>query len=220
MLARELRTEPPKADAVVGQACSHAVHHPTLSVVFHSKARDSLPQQLAGLRPNDRPRDLATLARLLGLPPAPKGRLRRVAPEAKFRRLQPLLRPYEALGLQVLPLRLRLPELGQAGLTPLLGEGDAGYVRRMLEEAARLGPVTLIDRPPANPLGRKALSITYLPSAWAPAIAPRSAAICSCRFWTSAACAWHWSLVIFRALRCISTVSRSCPRRLSEAACR
>ena len=48
--------------------------------------------------------------------------------------------PYRDLGLEVLPLRLHLGEIGQPGLEAALGaESGSRYVQRMLEDAQRQG---------------------------------------------------------------------------------
>jgi hypothetical protein len=62
-----------------------------------------------------------------------------VIPEWLIPEYEEALRPYVALGLRVLPLKLRLRDLSLTALEALLGGGDAQYLQRMLEVAQEEG---------------------------------------------------------------------------------
>ena len=112
---------------------------PTAFVFFHIEEQDRLPQLLDGLKKNPKQADLDLLMNRLGVHGKGIERIRLAVPRTLLPDLMPRLLPYQDLGLQVMPLRVQLSQLGQPGLQGALGDSDARYVQRMLEEAQDQG---------------------------------------------------------------------------------
>ena len=113
---------------------------PTAFAFFHIEEQDRLPQLLDGLKKNPKRADLEMLKARLGIGGLGIERIRLAVPITLLPELEPRLRYYEDLGLQVIPLKVHLSELGQPGLEGALGAGsDARYVQRMLDEAQDQG---------------------------------------------------------------------------------
>lgn len=123
------------------------LHHPTAVISFQEIADNAaLPDLLFGLRPNPSDRDRQLLSEHLGLCPAPIERMRLVVPEWLLPEYADQVRPYLDLGLELVPLRLCLPQLALSGLEPFLCAGrDTSYVQFMLEEAQRLGEALTVE---------------------------------------------------------------------------
>ena len=124
------RAEPPLTSAEI---------LPTSYAFFHIEEQDRLPQLLDGLKKNPKQADLQILKQRLGIAGLGLDQLRLAVPVTLLKDLGPRLRYYEDLGLQTMPLKVRLSDLGQPGLEGALGSSDVRYVQRMLEEAQDQG---------------------------------------------------------------------------------
>ncbi len=112
----------------------------TAFVIIHLEENDRLPQLLGALKPNPVAADLDILKIHLGVGGLGIPGQRLAIPEVLVtEELLSRLRPYEDLGLEVVPLKLRLGEIGQPGLDAALQADRTRVVQRMLEEAQDQG---------------------------------------------------------------------------------
>jgi hypothetical protein len=119
---------------------------PTSVLSFHAiPDGHSLPDVLAGLRQNAREVDLDKLAQL-GLSPQAISRMRLAMPKWLIPQFETELRPFLDLGLELVPLLTRLPQLALSNIELLMGaDPEADYVQFMLDKAMERGDALTLD---------------------------------------------------------------------------
>lgn len=130
-----------------GEPLSGNKHLPTSYAFVHLEENERLPQLLAGLSPNPKPEDLALLKSRLGVSGQGFSRIRIAVPRGPvWDWLVPKLDPYQDLGLEIVPLQVRLSQLGQPGIAAALSaDGDSHYTKRLLDSVQEQGHNLSLD---------------------------------------------------------------------------